>query len=77
MKSLLLSLLQVRCQAMYTFDDSPSFDRDHLSEQCLDPSGSAPSEVAFSTLGAHDHTRSGDFEAFRSRLMGFKFVFLC
>ncbi len=71
---MLLCLFKVRCQAMNTLDDTASFDRDHLGELLFYPFGCSAAQVAFPTFGAHDHTRPGDAEAFRCRLMGFQFI---
>ena len=49
---------------MDALDNAASLDRDHFGEQLFDALGSAPSQVALTTLGAHYHTRPGDLKAF-------------
>ena len=58
---------------MNALDDVFTFDDDHFSEQRFGALGGAPAQVAFATLGAHQHARPGQAEPFRGRLMGLQF----
>jgi len=68
-------LLQVGSQAMDTLGNTASFDWDHFGELLLDALGCTAAHMAFTTLGAHQNSRTSDAEAFRGRLMGLEFVF--
>jgi hypothetical protein len=50
---MLLSLLQVRSQAMDMLGNAASFDREHLGEMMQDALGGTASQVDFATRGAH------------------------
>lgn len=60
---------------MNTLNDTASLHRDHLGKLLFDAFRGSPAQVALATLGAYNDARSGDPEAFRSRLMGLQLIF--